>query len=114
MSLEYAKFRLTEWGHWSRDGINGYPTRWAVEGGLARSPEVIVQAPPHIELVDVIVRQLEIEPRRVLIVHYTQTGSGREKAMRIGMTKTKYFRVLEQGQWMVHTELDYSEYLQMA
>ena len=114
MSLEYAKFRLTEWGHWSRDGINGYPTRWAVEGGLARAPEVIVQAPLHIELVDVIVRQLEVEPRRVLIVHYTQTGTGREKALRIGMGKTKYFRVLEQGQWAVHTELEYSECLATA
>ena len=114
MSLDYAKYRLTEWGRWSRDGTNGYPTRWAVDGGLARAPEVIVQAPPYIELIDVIVRQLEVEPRRVLIVHYTQTGSGREKAIRLDMPKSRYFRVLEQGQWAVHTELEFSECLATA
>lgn len=109
MSLEYAKFRLTEWGHWSRDGINGYPTHWATDGGCARAPEVLCDMPLHIAVVDMVVRQLEVEPRRVLIVHYTQTGSGREKALRIGMSKSQYFRVLEQAQHVVSTELDYTD-----
>lgn len=111
MSLEYAKYRLTEWGHWSRDGVNGYPTHWATSGGLARAPEVLYDMPLHIAVVDVIVRQLELEPRRVLIVHYTQTGSGREKASRLYMSKTQYFRILDQAQHSVSTELEYSDVL---
>jgi predicted DNA-binding protein (UPF0251 family) len=114
MSLDYAKYRLTEWGHWSRDGINGYPTHWATSGGLSRSAEVLCDMPLHIAIVDVIVRQLEVEPRRVLIVHYTQTGPGREKAIRIGMSKTTYFRVLEQAQHKVSTELEYADILDGA
>lgn len=109
-AAEYAKYRLTEWGTWSRERNHGYPTQWAVAGsGSVRASDPLMAMPLHIALVDVIVRQMAIEPRRVVIANYTQTGSGREKALRLGMSKTTYFRWLDAGVWHVHIELEYAE-----
>lgn len=111
MSLMYAKIRLAEWGRWSRDDTHlGHPRQSAVLGGAtSRGTGYLGLMPPHVEMVDVIVRQMEIEPRRVLIVHYTQSGSGREKASRICYSWGQYCRQLRQGQDHVGIELDYAE-----
>lgn len=101
---------LTDWGRWSRDKNNGYPKAWAVAGGgSVRACDPLLAMPAHIALVDVIVRQMSVEPRRVVIAHYTQSGSGRDKALRLGMARTTYFRWLDAGEWHVHIELDYAE-----
>jgi hypothetical protein len=85
MSLIYAKIRLAEWGQWSRDKSLGYPRTAAGFGSVGRSQEVLAQWPAHVELVDVIVRQMQdIDVRTAVIVTYTQSGTRREKAMRIG------------------------------
>jgi hypothetical protein len=110
MSAEYAKYRLSEWGRWSRDRSSGYPSQWAVAGGASvRASDPLLSMPLHIARVDVIVRQMNVEPRKVVIAHYTQSGPGRDKALRLGMAKTTYFRWLDAGVWHVHIELDYSE-----
>lgn len=110
MSLEYAKYRLTEWGNWSKDRNGGYPKNWAVSGfGRVSSCDPLMAMPDHIAQVDTIVRLMDVTPRRVLIQHYTQTGTGREKAIKLAMPKTTYFRWLDSGQWHVHIELEYSE-----
>jgi hypothetical protein len=110
MSTEYAKYMLTDWGRWSRDSNHGYPRQWAVAGGgSVRASDPLLSMPNHVALVDAIVRQMNLEPRKVVIAHYTLTGTGREKAIRLGMSKTTYFRWLDAGTWHVHIELDYSE-----
>lgn len=110
MSTEYAKYMLTEWGRWSRDRDQGYPKAWAVAGGgFVHAADPLLSMPTHICLVDVIVRQMLLEPRKVVIAHYTQSGTGRDKALRLDMSKTTYFRWLDAGVWHVHIELDYSE-----
>lgn len=109
MSLIYAKIRLAEWGQWSRDKSLGYPRTSAGFGSVGRSQEVLTQWPPHVDLVDVIVRQMEQEPRRILIVAYTQAGSGREKAMRLGRASSTYHRILKNAEEHVGIELDYAE-----
>lgn len=109
MSLQYAKIRLAEWGTWSRDKSLGYPKVAAGFGMSSRSAEPLVQWPAHVELVDVIVRQMEVEPRRILIVAYTQYGTGREKALRLGKPYGTYCRMLKDGQEHVGIELDYAE-----
>lgn len=109
MSLIYAKIRLAEWGQWSRDKSLGYPHASAGFGDRG-SPEVLSQSPPHIELVDVIVRQMqEVDIRRALIVTYTQSGTRREKAGRLNEAYSTYCRMLKQGQEHVGIELDMAE-----
>lgn len=109
MSLIYAKIRLAEWGQWSRDKPIGYPTASAGFGDRG-SKEVLTQWPPHIELVDVIVRQMqEVDVRRTLIVTYSQTGTRREKAARMNESYGTYCRMLKQGQEHVGIELDMAE-----
>lgn len=110
MSLIYAKIRLAEWGQWSRDKPLGYPRTSAGFGGVGRSQEVLAQWPPHVELVDVIVRQMtDIDVRRVLIVTYTQCGTRREKAARLDEAYSTYCRMLKEGQEHVGIELDMAE-----
>ena len=110
MSLIYAKIRLAEWGQWSRDKSLGYPSASAGFGSVGRGPEVLSQWPLHIELVDVIVRQMqEIEIRRAVIVAYTQYGNKREKAVRLGKSYSTYCRMLKDGQEHVGIELDMAE-----
>lgn len=109
MSLMYAKIRLSEWGRWSRDKSLGYPSVSAGFSNAGRGQEVLAQWPLHVELVDVIVRQMEVVPRRILIVAYTQYGTGREKAMRLGYPYSTYCRSLKEGQEHVGIELDYAE-----
>jgi len=108
MSLVYAKIRLAEWGSWSRDKSLGYPCASAGFGG-GRGQEVLSQWPLHVELVDVIVRQMQMLPRRIMIVAYTQYGTGREKAARLDYTYSTYCRTLKEGQEHVGIELDYAE-----
>ena len=109
MSRQYAKIRLAEWARWNREESSGYPKSSAFFGDVGRSSGYLSDVPIHIALVDVIVRQLEVKPRRVLIVHYTQTGSAREKAMRIEEPWTTYRRLLREGEDTVGIELDYAE-----
>ena len=109
MSLLYAKIRLSEWGRWSRDKSLGYPRVSAGFSNAGRGQEVLAQWPPHIEIVDVIVRQMEVDPRRILIVAYTQYGTGREKAMRLCRPYSTYCRILKDGQEHVGIELEYAE-----
>lgn len=103
MSLDYAKYRLTEWGRWSRDPP-ALRSNWCILWG--RSPSEKMRMPDHIQEVDGIICRLEPKPRIVLIVHYCQDGSGREKAIRLGVSKSDYFRDLDVAHWFVHTELD--------
>lgn len=115
MSLDYAKIMLAEWGCWSRDVNQGYPRQWAVAGaGSVRASDPMLHMPTHIALVDAIVRQAEVKPRRVLIVTYTQFGSPLEKAVRLGMSKSGYYRWLDAAHWHVHTELDYAKIEELA
>lgn len=110
MSLIYAKIRLAEWGQWSRDKSLGYPNASAGFGSCGCGQEVLSQWPPHIELVDVIVRQMtDIDVRRALIVTYTQYGTRREKATRLGEAYSTYCRMLKDGQEHVGIELDMAE-----
>lgn len=110
MSLIYAKIRLAEWGQWSRDKSLGYPNAAAGFGDCGRGPEVLSQWPLHVELVDVIVRQMqEIDVRRVVIVTYTQYGTRREKAIRLGKPYSTYCRMLKDGEEHVGIELDMAE-----
>lgn len=108
MSLVYAKIRLAEWAMWSRDKSIGYPHASVGFGG-SRGGEVIGQFPLHVELVDVIVRQMEVDLRRIVIVAYTQYGTAREKALRLGRSPSTYYRMLREGQEHVGIELDYAE-----
>lgn len=103
MSLDYAKYRLTEWGRWSRDPP-ALMSSWKLIFG--RSPTDKASMPAHVEEIDGIVRRIEPRPRIVLIVHYCRTGSGREKAMMAGIPQSTYFRQLDVAHWFVHTELD--------
>lgn len=110
MALHYARYRLKEWSRYGRDDIKGYPRRWAI-GGTRGARDPNTEMPLHIAVIDMIVRQMEPQPRSFLIAHYCQNGSGREKALRMGVSKTTYFRWVEAGEWHVHIELEYSEYL---
>lgn len=108
MSLMYAKLRLAEWGRWSRDTIPGYPRQSAVVGEYgSRASGYMAELPPHVAYVDMVVRQMPIEPRRVLIVHYTQAGTQQEKATRTWMSYGTYRRLLREGQDHVSIELEY-------
>lgn len=108
MSL-YAKLRLAEWGRYSRDESLGFPgcSAFAANGGQSR--DYLCGLPTHVALVDVIVRQMDILLRQVIIVHYSQTGSARDKALRIECVWSTYGRRLKQGQDHVGIELDLAE-----
>lgn len=110
MSLLYAKIRLCEWGRWGRDKSLGYPRASAGFSEVSRTPAIVSQWPLHIQQMDCIVRSADQDLRRVLIVHYTQTGTGRDKALRIEMDKSTYFDCLDRGQWYVGIELDYGSF----
>jgi hypothetical protein len=77
---------------------------------VGRSQEVLAQWPAHVELVDVIVRQMQdIDVRTAVIVTYTQCGTRHEKAMRLGRPYGTYCRMLREGQEHVGIELDMAE-----
>lgn len=111
MNLEYAKIRLDEWGNWSRDKSLGYPKRAAFFGDVGgKGREYHGDWPAHVEMVDVIVRQMQdVSVRRVVIVHYTQYGSGLEKSTRLWVSWSQYKRLLREGREHVSIELDYAE-----
>lgn len=104
MSLDYAKYCLTEWGKRSRE-VPALRSAWRIWffGGSGGKEAAL---PEYLQIVDAIVCRLEPQPRIVTIVNYCQTGSGRDKALRLDMPKTTYFRLLDQALWFVHTELD--------
>lgn len=108
MQNAYARIRLAEWGRWSRDTIQGYPRQSAVVGEYgSRSTGTSEAMPPHVEYIDMVVRLMEVEPRRVIIVHYTQMGTMEDKAIRIDAAYSTYRRLLREGQDHVSIELDY-------
>lgn len=106
MSLDYAKFRLNEWGRWSRDPAPLRSSMGLWFRGSRSSQSNGNFMPDHIQHVDGIVSRLSRSPRIVIIVHYCRQGSGRDKAISLGIPRTTYFRNLEEGHWFVHTELD--------
>lgn len=65
------------------------------------------EMPLHVAFVDMVVRQMPVEPRRVIIVHYTQTGTMEDKAIRIQSAYGTYRRLLREGQDHVSIELEY-------
>jgi hypothetical protein len=52
---------------------------------------------------------MDVRPRRILIVAYTQYGTGREKASRLDVAYSSYCRELKNAQEHVGIELDYEE-----
>lgn len=113
MSLLYARIRLAEWGKYSRDSSLGFPGCSAfISNG--RGSQNLGELPTHVALIDVIVRQLEMDLRRVLIVTYTQTGTRNDKALRIGIPQRTFERRLKEGQHAVSIELDYAESCEVA
>lgn len=110
MQNAYARIRLAEWGRWNRDNIRGYPRQSAVVGEYGGRSTIDTSAePPHIAYVGLIVRQMAVEPRKVIIVHYTQTGIAEDKAIRIGVALRAYRRLLREGQDHVSIELNYED-----
>lgn len=63
--------------------------------------------PEHIEEIDGIVRRLEAQPRVVVIVHYCRQGHWTEKARAVDLAKSRYYQLLDEATWFVHTELNY-------
>jgi DNA-directed RNA polymerase specialized sigma24 family protein len=67
------------------------------------------QANPELIRTDQIISRLELRLRKVIIRHYCSQGSGREKALRMGIPKSTYWQRLDEATWFVHTEYDKPE-----
>lgn len=104
MNTNYAKIRLSEWGRWSRMNVGGY-AKQNLDGGRGTS-EPTGEMPEHIRDVDRFVNSLENRIKLVMIVEYTQTGTTREKAFRLGLPKSTYLDRRDEGITHVHLLLD--------
>lgn len=104
MNLNYAKYRLGEWGKWNRTNVGGY-AQLSVDGvrGLATQSG---DEPPYIAEITKLVAQLDAGLRLAIVVEYTQTGTTREKALRLGLAKSSYLDRVEYAVTQIHYALE--------
>ena len=104
--LTYTRWRLKEWGRWSRHENSGWPSISPMfrlfSGGRGHDQE----PPKDVMEIDGIVRRADTHDKMVLIVVYCQSGSMRERALRIGVDRRTLGRHLENAEWYVHAALD--------
>jgi hypothetical protein len=102
-----TKSRLIAWGRWASGAIPGFPIMAAfMRANCGGRATAINQANPELLRTDQIIARLELKLRKVIIRHYCTQGSGREKALRMGIPKSTYWQRLDEGTWFVHTEFD--------
>lgn len=102
MSLHYAKYRLTQWGKWSRDPP-ALISNWRLWfSGGSRDGEM----PIDVEEVNRIINRMDKDLRVVLVVHYCRVGPSYKKAQQIDMPILEYRRKVDEAEWFVHIELD--------
>jgi hypothetical protein len=107
--------RLRRWGGWASGGLLNSALVCALDfinsGSRATAD---ADADPEILRTDWIVGRAERPMRVILIRHYCTDGSGREKALRMGVPKSTYYDRLEEARWFVHTEYDKADALPIA
>lgn len=104
MNLHYAKYRLGEWGKWNRSQVGGYAQ--LVMDGTRGAPTQSGEEPPHIQEISILVSRLDPGLRLAIVVDYTQSGTSREKAMRLGLPKSSYLDRVEYAVTQIHFMLD--------
>lgn len=106
----YARCRLAEWGVWNRDRPRGY-ARTGTDGLAPMAREVNEPFPLRLAIVDLIVTQMRPRHRDVLLTTYSQGGTRRAKAMRLGLTYGTYCGLLKSAELLVASQLGYAEHL---
>lgn len=103
--IAYTRYKLGLWGKYHRVAMPAYPTATPyLNQRTAKGHEP--EPPQDIQQIDAIILRADPEDKYILIVGYTQYGTIREKAARLQLAKSTFYRKLEQAEWFVHSELD--------
>src|ERR1700675_3751062 len=107
MSIRDTRRLLRRWGHWAGGGIIGFPQMSAfmrIQMGSRSSIDPRTDA--DILACDKAVASAELCHRKMLIRHYCTQGTSREKAGKVGLQRSRYYVLLSDSEWFVHTTLD--------
>jgi len=107
--LTYTRWRLRQWGKWSRHEMSGWPSVSPMfrlfSGGSGHDQE----PPKEVMEVDGIIRRADPEDKRILIAVHCAGGSLWEKARKIGLRRNAFLIKLERAEWFVHANLEGSD-----
>jgi hypothetical protein len=107
--IEYARYRLDEWGKWARVNLEAgltYPSRSvenrAIWGGCSRlEPEYQSE-----EKVDKIVLKMPKDLKDITVLYYVRRWRQADIARRMKMTRLAIEKKIEGAAWYVAAKLD--------
>lgn len=100
-----TRFRLQTWGVLCSNEVNLGPKPVSMERGRSTGRPVLAELPPDIKEVDRAVKRVRPDYRRVLVMRYCYKGSGAEKIQRLGISRPRYYRLLDRAVVAVTVEL---------
>jgi hypothetical protein len=107
--LRHTKALLWRWGRWAGGGIPGsFPKMSAfmrLQMGTSSCREAS-GADPEILECDRVIAAAARPIRKLIVRHYCGDGTSAEKAARMGVSRRKYFELLDDARWFVNSALD--------
>lgn len=99
-----TRHRLREWGKWA---CGGEPSLGSMFRSLfGRGGFDSAEMPAHIQEIDHIICTTPKEMKILLIKAYTTGGTIGDKAIRCGLDRHRFRRLLDRAEWYVNSRLD--------